>query len=62
MEAIDRFTYDARWRHACGVGGWDASLVEFDRTVLVKYGSTDAAVSLSALLDIVLAPRLAAVR
>ena len=37
VEAIDRFTYDARWRHACGVGGWDASLVEFDRTVLVKF-------------------------
>ena len=37
VEAIDRFTYDARWRHACGVGGWDASLVEFDRTVLVRF-------------------------
>lgn len=37
VEAIDRFIYDARWRHACGVGGWDASLVEFDRTVLVKF-------------------------
>lgn len=37
VEAIDRFTYDARWRRACGVGGWDASLVEFDRTVLVRF-------------------------
>lgn len=37
VEAIDRFTYDARWRHACGVGGWDAGLVEFDRTVLVRF-------------------------
>lgn len=37
VEAIDRFIYDARWRHACGVGGWDASLVEFDRTVLVRF-------------------------
>lgn len=37
VEAIDRFTFDARWRHACGVGGWDASLVEFDRTVLVRF-------------------------
>ncbi len=37
VEAADRFVYDARWRHACGVGGWDASLVEFDRTVLIKF-------------------------
>lgn len=37
VEAADRFVYDARWRHACGVGAWDASLVEFDRTVLVKF-------------------------
>jgi hypothetical protein len=37
VEAADRFVYDARWRHACGVGGWDASLVEFDRTVLVRF-------------------------
>ena len=22
-EAVDRFTYDARWRYACGVGGWE---------------------------------------
>ena len=37
VEAAERLTYDARWRHACGVGGWDASLVEFDRTVLVRF-------------------------
>lgn len=37
VEAIDRFTYDARWRYACGVGGWEQGLVEFDRTVLVKF-------------------------
>lgn len=37
VEAIDRFTFDARWRHACGVGGWDGGLVEFDRTVLVRF-------------------------
>ena len=37
VEAADRFTFDARWRHACGVGGWDGSLVEFDRTVLVRF-------------------------
>ncbi len=37
VEAIDRFTYDARWRYACGVGGWDQGLIEFDRTVLVKF-------------------------
>jgi hypothetical protein len=22
-EAADRFTFDARWRYAAGVGGWD---------------------------------------
>lgn len=37
VEAIDRFTYDARWRYACGVGGWDDGLVAFDRTVLVRF-------------------------
>jgi hypothetical protein len=37
VEAADRFVYDARWRHACGVGAWETSLVEFDRTVLVKF-------------------------
>jgi hypothetical protein len=24
-EAVDRFTFDARWRYAAGVGGWDGS-------------------------------------
>ena len=37
VEAIDRFTYDVRWRHACGVGGWEQGLVGFDRTVLVRF-------------------------
>lgn len=37
VEAIERFTFDARWRHACGVGAWDVGLVEFDRTVLVRF-------------------------
>lgn len=37
VEAMDRFTYDVRWRYACGVGSWDDSLVEFDRTVLVRF-------------------------
>lgn len=37
VEAIDRFTYDARWRYACGVGAWQSGLVEFDRTVLVRF-------------------------
>jgi hypothetical protein len=37
VEAIDRFTYDARWRYACGVGGWDGRLDGFDRTVLVRF-------------------------
>lgn len=36
-EAVDRFTYDARWRFACGVGGWDLGLVEFVHTVLVRF-------------------------
>lgn len=36
-DAVDRFTYDARWRHACGVGGWDDGLVEFVHTVLVRF-------------------------
>lgn len=36
-DAVDRFTYDARWRHACGVGGWDVGLVEFVHTVLVRF-------------------------
>lgn len=37
VEAIERFTFDARWRYACGVGDWDGPLVEFDRTVLVRF-------------------------
>lgn len=36
-EAVDRFTYDVRWRYACGVGGWDQGLVEFVHTVLVRF-------------------------
>jgi len=35
-EAVDRFTFDARWRYAAGVGGWDgAGRVSFAHTVLV---------------------------
>ena len=35
-EAVDRFTFDARWRYAAGVGGWDgAGAVGFAHTVLV---------------------------
>jgi IS5 family transposase len=34
-EAVDRFTFDARWRYACGVGGWDEGLTGFVHTVLV---------------------------
>lgn len=35
-EAVDRFTFDARWRYAAGVGGWDgAGRVGFSHTVLV---------------------------
>jgi hypothetical protein len=34
-EAVDRFTYDARWRYAAGVGGWDDGPVSFAHTVLV---------------------------
>jgi hypothetical protein len=36
-EAVDRFTYDARWRFACGVGSWERGLVEFVHTVLVRF-------------------------
>jgi hypothetical protein len=36
-EAADRFTYDARWRHACGVGGWDSGPVSFVHTMLVRF-------------------------
>jgi Transposase domain (DUF772) len=24
-KAVDRFTFDARWRYAAGVGGWDGA-------------------------------------
>jgi hypothetical protein len=35
-EAVDRFTFDARWRYAAGVGGWDGTgRVGFAHTVLV---------------------------
>src|SRR6266536_2679883 len=35
-EAVERFTFDARWRYAAGVGGWDgAGPVGFAHTVLV---------------------------
>lgn len=36
QEAVDRFTFDARWRYAAGVGGWDgAGRISFAHTVLV---------------------------
>ncbi len=34
-EAVDRFTFDARWRYSCGVGGWTEALTGFVHTVLV---------------------------
>lgn len=34
-EACDRFTFDARWRYAGGVGGWTEGLTSFVHTVLV---------------------------
>jgi hypothetical protein len=35
-EAVDRFTFDARWRYAAGAGGWDgAGRAGFAHTVLV---------------------------
>jgi hypothetical protein len=35
-EAVDRFSFDARWRYAAGVGGWDgAGPAGFAHTVLV---------------------------
>lgn len=35
-EAVDRFTFDIRWRYAAGVGGWDGEgRVSFAHTVLV---------------------------
>ncbi len=36
-EAVDRFTYDARWRYACGVGGWNTGWTSFDHSVLVRF-------------------------
>lgn len=36
-EAVDRFTYDARFRYACGVGDWETGLVTMDHTVLVRF-------------------------
>lgn len=35
-EAVDRFTFDARWRYACGVGGWEQGPTSFVHTVLVR--------------------------
>jgi hypothetical protein len=35
-EAVDRFTFDARWRYACGVGGWGSGPTSFVHTVLVR--------------------------
>jgi hypothetical protein len=36
-EAVDRFTFDARWRYAAAVGGWDgAGPAGFAHTVLVN--------------------------
>ena len=35
-EAVDRFCFDARWRYAAGVGGWDGQArISFVHTVLV---------------------------
>src|SRR5215216_2369956 len=36
-EAVERFTFDVRWRYAAGVGGWDSPVhrVGFAHTVLV---------------------------
>lgn len=34
-EAVDRFTFDARWRYAAGAGGWDTGRAGFAHTVLV---------------------------
>lgn len=36
-EAVDRFTFDARWRYAAGVGGWGDGLTSFVHTVLVDF-------------------------
>jgi hypothetical protein len=34
-EAVDRLAFDARWRYACGLGGWDEHRQSFVHTVLV---------------------------
>src|SRR5688572_26159745 len=34
-EAVDRFTFDARWRYAARAGGWDIGRTGFAHTVLV---------------------------
>src|SRR5204862_7030405 len=35
-EAVERYTFDARWRYAAGVGGWDGEgRVGFAHTVVV---------------------------
>ena len=36
-EAVERFSFDARWRYACGVGGWDQGPAGFAHTVLVDF-------------------------
>src|SRR6185437_372978 len=35
-EAVERYTFDTRWRYACGVGGYDSGAwTSFSHTVLV---------------------------
>jgi Transposase DDE domain/Transposase domain (DUF772) len=34
-DAVDRLAFDARWRYACGLGGWDEHRGSFVHTVLV---------------------------
>jgi hypothetical protein len=36
-ETVERFTYDARFRYATGVGDWTADLVSMTHTVLVRF-------------------------
>ena len=36
-EACERFTFDARWRYGCGVGGWEHGPTGFAHTVLVDF-------------------------
>src|SRR3954453_5465160 len=40
-EAVDRFTFDARWRYAAGAGGWAAGRAGFAHTVLVRLRRSD---------------------